>query len=259
MTKNHTVKSAKDLGIVTSMVIMAGMDILTDLLSSFPIPYSATRRFLFLQTDIMFLVILIPVYLLKQVQIKLRQKLVLGTSLCLSIMMVITAVIRISSVRGGHNDIDIIWWIFWLFSESCISIVMISLIAFRSLFVVHKSQREERRRRDLTWKQQREQRVHRKSETESGDGGSPKISDVVLAGMTSTVEGAEMQRSAKPAENKSAEDQNSCVLQDAAHAQIGRDTSQLSSTTGEVSRAFSFIIDGAGEHSMTMLIFISRP
>lgn len=37
MTDRLVVKSDKDLGIVTSMVIMAGMDILTDLLSSFPI------------------------------------------------------------------------------------------------------------------------------------------------------------------------------------------------------------------------------
>ncbi|MCJ1264986.1 hypothetical protein MMC22_004861 [Lobaria immixta] len=230
MTDRLVVKSDKDLGIVTSMVIMAGMDILTDLL-----------------------IILIPIYLLKQVQIKLRQKLVIGTSLCLSIMMVITAVIRISSVRGGHNNLDIIWWIFWLFSESCISIVMVSLIAFRSLFVMHKIQREERKRRDLAWKQRRERRLQRNWENDSGDEGSPENSDVVLAEIKGTVEGAERQSSAKPQENKVVEDQNSCVLQD------GRETSEHSSTTEEVSRAFSFIIDGAGEYSMTILNFISRP
>lgn len=172
---------------------------------------------LLLKADVLLLVVLIPIYLIRQVQIRICQKLVLGISLCLSIMMVITAVIRISGVRVWHHDDEIIWRIFWIFNESCASIIMVSLTAFRSLFVMHQNQRAEKRRRDLTWKQPRKQHVH-KPETGSENemfGGLSETSDVILAGIISTVEDVEMQ-------NKAAGHQIPCVLQDVAPAHINR-------------------------------------
>ena len=84
-------------------------------------------------------VIVIPVLLLWRVQIKLQQKLALGLSLCLSIIMIITAIVQISGIHAPTNTIDVTWEIFWQLMEACIAVIMVSLTAFRSLFVAHAS------------------------------------------------------------------------------------------------------------------------
>ena len=48
--------------------------------------------------------------------------------------MILIAIIRISGLRTG-NSIDVAWEIFWQFMEACIAVLMVSLTAFRSLFV----------------------------------------------------------------------------------------------------------------------------
>ena len=69
--------------------------------------------------------------------------------------MIITAVIRISSVRLGPKDVNITWWMFWLFIEACVSVIMVSMTAFRSLFMAHQAQLKENRLRVLSWKKLR--------------------------------------------------------------------------------------------------------
>lgn len=88
-------------------------------------------------TDLM--IIVIPILLLWRVQIKLQQKLALGFSLCLSIIMIITAIVQISGIHAPANTIDVVWEIFWQLMEACIAVIMVSLTAFRSLFVAHGS------------------------------------------------------------------------------------------------------------------------
>ncbi|MCJ1428168.1 hypothetical protein MMC29_006076 [Sticta canariensis] len=88
-------------------------------------------------TDLM--IIVIPVLLLWRVRIKLQQKLALGLSLCLSIIMIITAIVQISGIHAPTNTIDVTWEIFWQLMEACIAVIMVSLTAFRSLFVAHGS------------------------------------------------------------------------------------------------------------------------
>ena len=95
--------------------------------------------FLFLQADLYCSVIVIPVLLLWRVRIKLQQKLALGLSLCLSIIMIITAIVQISGIHAPTNTIDVTWEIFWQLMEACIAVIMVSLTAFRSLFVAHGS------------------------------------------------------------------------------------------------------------------------
>ena len=95
---------------------------------------SSTVISLDILTDLM--IIAIPVRLLWQAQMARNQKLALGGSLCLSICMILIAIIRISGLRAG-NSIDVAWEIFWQFMEACIAVLMVSLTAFRSLFVLH--------------------------------------------------------------------------------------------------------------------------
>ena len=84
----------------------------------------------------------IPIRLLWKVQIKLRQKLGFGIFLCLSVFMMITAIVRISSLRVDTtllgvpiNAIDVPWKLFWQQAEACIAVLMVSLTAIRSIFM----------------------------------------------------------------------------------------------------------------------------
>ena len=84
-------------------------------------------------------VIVIPIRLLWRVQIKPRQKLGLGVSLCLSVMMMITALARLCGIRASNGAMDITWNSFWHLTEGCIAVTMASSTAFRTFFVAHRS------------------------------------------------------------------------------------------------------------------------
>lgn len=88
-------------------------------------------------TDLMILAI--PPYLMYKVQIKQRQKLGIGFFLCLSVFMIIIAIIRISRVHATDFEI---WASFWQQFEGCIAVLMVSLTAFRTLFVSKASKSE---------------------------------------------------------------------------------------------------------------------
>ncbi len=70
---------------------------------------------------------------------KPRQQLGLGIFLCLSVMMTVIAIIRISGYRfngiGLSGSIDPTWAFFWLYLEACVAVIMASATAFRSLFI----------------------------------------------------------------------------------------------------------------------------
>lgn len=70
---------------------------------------------------------------------KPRQKLGLGIFLCLSVMMMMIAIIRISGYRyngiGLSGSIDTTWAFFCLYLEACVAVIMASITAFRSLFI----------------------------------------------------------------------------------------------------------------------------
>lgn len=64
-----------------------------------------------------------------------RQKIILGITLCLSIVMIFTAIIRISAVRIGKEGTDLVWEWFWEVVENCLAVAMASISAFRFVFV----------------------------------------------------------------------------------------------------------------------------
>lgn len=70
---------------------------------------------------------------------KPRQQLGLGIFLCLSIMMMVIAIIRMSGYRfngiGLSGSIDTTWAFFCLYLEACVAVIMASITAFRSLFI----------------------------------------------------------------------------------------------------------------------------
>ena len=88
-------------------------------------------------------VISIPMILLWNVKINIRRKLVLWGILCLSIFTAITAIIRIAGGNISHGQVDSAWAIFWLQAEAAVAIIVVSITAFRALFVAHRASKEQ--------------------------------------------------------------------------------------------------------------------
>ena len=82
-------------------------------------------------------VLVIPVCLLWRVQIKSGQKFGLAAFLSLNICMIIIAIVRVSGFHY-HGKFDDSWTVMWQQLEACTAVTMLSLTAFRSVFVVAK-------------------------------------------------------------------------------------------------------------------------
>ena len=93
-----------------------------------------------------YLVLVIPPWLLWKVKISLRQKIGIGSFLCLSLIMIIIAVIRISRVHA--NDFNI-WAPFLQQLEACVAVLMLSLTALRTLYVSAKRTQEQQRNKKI--------------------------------------------------------------------------------------------------------------
>lgn len=114
----------------------AFMDIFTDVLRtliklSARHPYSKYSPFA--------TVISIPVALLWRVRIPLQRKLMLGGILSLSIFTMIVSIVRIAGADLPNGMVDSAWVNFWLQIEAAVAVIVISISAYRSLFVVAKS------------------------------------------------------------------------------------------------------------------------
>ena len=77
---------------------------------------------------------------------KTKQKLGLGIFLCLSVFMIIAALIRMSNLSTTvmvfgvkRKAIDVTWKLFWQHFEACIAVLMVSLTGFRSIFMAELS------------------------------------------------------------------------------------------------------------------------
>ena len=75
-----------------------------------------------------------PVAVLWQIRINTNQKFGVGVWLCLSIVMVLVAIVRIAGIKLTNGEVDIVWLAFWQQQEASISVIMVSVSAFRSLF-----------------------------------------------------------------------------------------------------------------------------
>ena len=154
-----------------------GLDILTDFLSPLSLPSSI------LHSLIIYIVISIPARILWQVKIKFRQKLGIGVFLSLSVSMVIIAFIRISGYRA-HDSYGYTWQAFWMEFEACVAVIMISLTAFRSLFVT--AERKSSRTNCGPWYSSSVARLRKPRKTSASENhteGLPAILGATLTGM----------------------------------------------------------------------------
>ena len=84
----------------------------------------------------------IPLSLLWIARIDFRRKLILAAMLCLSVFMIIIAIVRVtaSELPGGVADTS--WLFFWQTMEAAIAVIMVALTGFRSLFYAEPSTRK---------------------------------------------------------------------------------------------------------------------
>lgn len=81
------------------------------------------------------IVLSFPVIILWRVRVNTRQKAGIGLWLCLSVVMVVIAIVRMSGIMLATGDVDIVWVAFWQQQESSIAVMMVSMSSFRSFFV----------------------------------------------------------------------------------------------------------------------------
>ena len=86
-------------------------------------------------------VISIPIILLHNSRsLYLRQKLILGFMLCLSIFLIIISVFRFISTQPGISGVwAYVWYLYWGNIQASIAIILVSATVFRSLFVSENS------------------------------------------------------------------------------------------------------------------------
>jgi len=98
-----------------------------------------------------FLILAIPIRLIWVIRIQWSQKVILSFSLCLTIVVIVLALIRASGLvtRGQASDmsqsgpiLDVVWELYWQFLSTDVGLVLTASTAVRTLFVV-KSQNNE--------------------------------------------------------------------------------------------------------------------
>ena len=137
-------------------------------------------------THLNFLVLIIPIHILWQIKINFRQKLVLGATLCLSIVMTMIAIIRISVIRGPKS-LDIVWGDFWNQTEACTALIIVSFSAFRSFFVARESREREAQNRQRFWYMNKKDRLRsawRRRQFRSGSEKMDELPDIPRATLT---------------------------------------------------------------------------
>lgn len=138
------------------------------------------------------LIIAIPLRLLWSVRIKPRQKVFLGIFFSLNLFMAIIAAIRVSGLKF-RGTFDEVWLYLWQQIEACIAVIMISLTAFRSVFVASESSRARRERAKKPWYSSTIAAIKR-SKTQRGmdeeaTQGLPSIPSATLTGMRTFIQG----------------------------------------------------------------------
>jgi hypothetical protein len=118
---------------------------------------------------------------------RLSQKLSLSVFLCLSIVMAIAAVTRMSAYRI-RGVLDITWEIFWMWTEACIAVIMGCIVALRAVLVqgsVRKSQ-EKPRGPSYSMRERILKRIKRSKDSsweEMGGDGLPQIPSATITGV----------------------------------------------------------------------------
>ena len=144
------------------------------------------------------LLVAIPIRLLWSVRIKAHQKFILGIFLSLNLFMAITASIRVSglSFRGTFDEV---WLYLWQEIEACVAVAMISLTAFRSVFVASESSRARKESAKKPWYSSTVAAIKRNKARQASDEEAiqelPQIPSATLTGMRTFIQGGRHKQS----------------------------------------------------------------
>lgn len=121
--------------------------------------------------------------------------------MCLSIFMIIVAILRISIVFGsihGEHGANPVWMVFCQLVEASTAVIMVSISAFRSFFIARESRHRENRNRHRQWYLSRKnqmaaawRRRKLRSESEETTHGLPDIPRATMTGMSTFIRGEE--------------------------------------------------------------------
>ena len=82
----------------------------------------------------------IPIIVLWRSKLKSQQKFIVGPFLCLSLVMIVFAILRISKTHSAKT-VDICWLAFWQYLEAGIAIIVTSVTTLRTVFTAQKRSR----------------------------------------------------------------------------------------------------------------------
>ncbi|KAB2571176.1 hypothetical protein DBV05_g10173 [Lasiodiplodia theobromae] len=100
-------------------------------------PLTALVTVLDIITDV--LVVTFPIIILRHTQMDCKQKLGLCAFLCLSVIMILFAAIRVlGAIRPGEAHLDLPWEMFWQLMEACAAVMAASATVFRTVFLRHR-------------------------------------------------------------------------------------------------------------------------
>ena len=135
-----------------------------------------------------------PALVLPRMHVDVRQKFALGLSLCLSIIMIVVAVVRMAGIRLANDRVDIVWLVFWQQQESSIAVIIVSLSAVRALFVAKSMHEHPRKPGKHSLNDYWRRGVHRRrlgqttNEQETNNLESlPRVPSPTLSGMSSVI------------------------------------------------------------------------
>ena len=138
------------------------------------------------------LIVSLPIHLLRSVKIRVRQKIVIGVFLSLNLFMAFTASVRVSGLKF-RGTFDEVWLFAWQHIEACVAVAMISLTAFRSVFVGSEALRAQRESPKKPWYSSSIEAIRRKRARQNSDKeairGLPSIPGATLTGMRTYIRG----------------------------------------------------------------------
>lgn len=161
--------------------LATSLDIITDIMSRFiPLACFSCLRIV---------VASFPLLVLRKSRIQLNQKLALGFFMCLSLVMVIFASIRVSKALSV-SDSDYVWEVFWQYMEGSVAVMMASVTTFRTIFV-NGGKRERRKKWEPSnsWLERVKQRRSRSNAQDGQDIALPTLPEATLKGLRTFIHG----------------------------------------------------------------------
>ena len=114
--------------------------------------------------------------------------------------MAITASIRVSGI-SFRGTLDELWFYLWQEIEACVAVAMISLTAFRSVFVASESSRARREGAKKPWYSSTVAAIKRNKARQPSDEEAiqelPRIPSATLTGMRAFIQGGRHKRTSR--------------------------------------------------------------